>query len=116
LEGVFVDLPKRIKLCREKSGLLQSDMAEKLNITRQAYNHYETQKRVPPLETLFELAEIFGVSLDYLTGRTDNTAIIPEILAMPAQDKLSVEICKLSQENRRKAESFIRFLNTDECS
>ena len=60
---------ERIKEERKKRKLTQEDMAGKLNITRPAYTMYETGKAQPYLETAVKIAEIFQVSLDYLTGR-----------------------------------------------
>jgi transcriptional regulator with XRE-family HTH domain len=110
----FVDLSKRIKLCREKSGLSQISIAEKLNITRQAYNHYETGKRTPPVETLLELAEVFAVSLDGLTGRTDIPTSAKAVAFPAAHNELSHEISKLSEESRIKVESYVKFLQSEE--
>ena len=33
---------------------------------------YESGKRIPPTETLVVLADYYGVSMDYIMGRTDN--------------------------------------------
>lgn len=56
---------------RTKKGLSQSQMAKLLNITRQAYNHYETGIRIPTAEGLNLIADIFDVSTDHLLGRED---------------------------------------------
>lgn len=60
--------------CRNKRGLSQTAVAKMLNITRQAYNHYETGQRQPTQEVLVKLADIFEVSVDYLLGRTDTVS------------------------------------------
>jgi len=62
----------RLKKCREEKGLSQAEMGQALEITRQAYNHYETGKREPPQDTLKKISEVLNVSVDYLLGRTDN--------------------------------------------
>lgn len=59
---------KLIELRKEKK-LTQSDLAEVLGISRQAYSNYEAGKRQPDNETLLKLAEYFNVSVDYLLGR-----------------------------------------------
>lgn len=63
---------ERLKQCRIRHGDSQQQIATYLNITRQAYNHYETGNRVPSQETLLALADYFNVSVDYLLCRTDN--------------------------------------------
>lgn len=61
----------RLKECREEKGLSQTEMGKALEVSRQAYNHYETGKRVPPPDTLRKISEILNVSSDYLLGITD---------------------------------------------
>lgn len=41
------------------------------DITEKAYQNYELMTREPKLEILIRIANLYGVSLDYLTGRTD---------------------------------------------
>jgi len=60
---------ERIKEERKKRKLTQGDIAEQLGITRSAYTLYKTGKSLPSLETAVKIADIFQVSLDYLTGR-----------------------------------------------
>lgn len=59
-----------IKKLREEKGLSQKDVAEYLGITRQAIASYELAKREPDYEILYKLADFFGVSADYLLGRS----------------------------------------------
>ena len=37
--------------------------------------HRPTGERIPPTDTLITLADFYGVSLDYIVGRTDNPKI-----------------------------------------
>ncbi|MDQ2087404.1 helix-turn-helix transcriptional regulator [Herbivorax sp. ANBcel31] len=60
-----------IKQLREEKGLSQKDIAEYLGITRQAIASYELAKREPDYEILHKLADYFGVSADYLLGRSN---------------------------------------------
>jgi transcriptional regulator with XRE-family HTH domain len=65
-------LGERLKLLREEHGLKQKDVAAFLDITPSAYGYYEQNKREPDLETLNSLAGYFHVSIDYLTGKSNN--------------------------------------------
>ena len=60
---------ERIKQERKKAKLTQEEAAKQLGITRAAYTLYETGKTQPSLETAKKLADLYKVSLDYLTGR-----------------------------------------------
>lgn len=61
---------ERLKELREKYGIFQSELAKVLNVTSQAISNYEAGKREPQISELIKIAEYFGVSIDYLVGRT----------------------------------------------
>ena len=55
-----------IKQLRIKKKLSQKDLANKLDICNTTLSQYEKDKRAPKFETLLKLADILGVSTDYL--------------------------------------------------
>ncbi len=59
-----------LKKLRLDFGFTQSEIANKLGISQQAYANYESGKRQPDQNTLIKIADIFDVSTDYLLGRT----------------------------------------------
>ena len=61
----------RLKELRLSSGETQAEIAAIIGITRAAYTNIEIGKREPDYTTLCTLADHFGVSVDYLLGRTD---------------------------------------------
>ena len=67
--------PDRLKELRNAKGVTQKAMAEYLGITERAYSKYEYALREPNHGTTIKLADYFGVSIDYLMGRTDNSQI-----------------------------------------
>ena len=68
---MFKILSERLVRCRKEAGLTQAQIAIYADITEKAYQNYEAMRREPRLEILIRIADIFGVSLDYLVGRTD---------------------------------------------
>lgn len=62
----------RLKTLRKQAGLTQKDMANRLNIQRVTYSHYETGRSQPSIDTLIILATIFECSIDYLVGISEN--------------------------------------------
>lgn len=64
----------RLKLLRLSRKLTQRDVAASTGITEKGYQYYE-YGRTPRLAQLVALADFFGVSVDYLIGRTDNPDI-----------------------------------------
>ena len=70
---------KILKEIRKKRGLRQVDVAKMLGVTQTAYCNYENGFRSPDKETIKKLAEIFGVSTDYLleTDESHNENLYP---------------------------------------
>ena len=66
---------QRIRDLREDNDLKQSDIADKLNLQREVYRRYETGQREIPLNIAIMIANIYNVSLDYLTGRTNKKEV-----------------------------------------
>lgn len=65
-----MDFSKRLKQLREDKGLSQEELAERLNIPRTSVTHYERRDdRIPRPKRLQEIADFFGVSVDYMLGR-----------------------------------------------
>lgn len=62
----------RLKLARQHKNMTQMEAAEKLGISNGTLSGYERNYRDPDTETLAKLAELYGVSVDWLTGRTDH--------------------------------------------
>ena len=61
---------ERIRNLREDKDLTQEDLAKILNCTQACYSHYESGKRDIAVAVLVKLADFYGVSVDYLLGRT----------------------------------------------
>lgn len=64
---------ERLYQLRKKNGLTQTDVAERLGISRQAVSRWEIGVAVPTVEKLKELSELYGISLDYLMPSDSDT-------------------------------------------
>lgn len=51
---------------RKKNGWSQEELADKLSVSRQAVSKWESAQSVPDLQRVIQMAELFGVSTDYL--------------------------------------------------
>lgn len=69
---------ERIRGLREDKDLKQEDIAKILNCTQACYSHYESGKRDIPTDVLHKLADFYGVSVDYLLGRTNTKTPYPK--------------------------------------
>lgn len=68
---------QRLRDLREDADLYQKDMADYLHCSQVTYSRYELGTREIPLESLNALADFYGVSVDYLMGRTDEKRPYP---------------------------------------
>lgn len=67
--SVFGD---RLKTLRQKTGITQKELASKLNVSPAAYSLWEKGEREPKFEIIENLCTFFGVTTDFLMGRTDD--------------------------------------------
>lgn len=61
---------ENIKNIRKKNNITQEELAEKINVTRQAVSNWENGKTEPDIETLSSIAAIFETSTDRLINYT----------------------------------------------
>ena len=59
-------LSEKLYKLRKNSGLSQEQLAEQLNVSRQAISKWESGTAVPESEKLINISNYFGVSVDYL--------------------------------------------------
>ena len=64
------ELKGRLRALRESRGYSQKGLAKRLDCSPSLISSYETGERSPSLQNLGELADCFGVTTDYLLGRT----------------------------------------------
>lgn len=61
-----------LKQLREENGLAQKEVAAILHVSNGTMSNYENGIHSPNLDTLCAIADYYGVSVDYLLGRTDS--------------------------------------------
>ncbi len=59
-------LADKIIRLRKKNGWSQEELAEKMNVSRQAVSKWESAQTIPDLEKILTLGSLFGVTTDYL--------------------------------------------------
>ena len=69
-------LSQRLTLLRSEKNVTQQNMAELLGKTSRHYQDIESGKINIPSLTLIKLADYFGVSLDYLVGRSEDRRML----------------------------------------
>lgn len=61
---------RRIKELRTEKGLTQQELAEILNVSSMSISFYENEQRKPDSDFIISVSKYFGVSTDYLLGKT----------------------------------------------
>lgn len=68
-------MQNNLRKLRKEKGLSQIAVQMQTGIEQALISKYENGERVPPTETLMQLADFYGVSMDYIMGRTDRKEI-----------------------------------------
>ncbi len=63
---------ERLRDLREDHDLTQKQLADMLGMSQTGYSKYETGENDVPTQILIRLADIYGTSVDYLLGRTND--------------------------------------------
>ena len=66
---------RRLRDLREDRDLTQRQLADLLHMKQPQYQRYESGERDISSELLIQLADYYGVSTDYILGRTNNPKI-----------------------------------------
>lgn len=106
----------KIAILRKQKKMKQIDLANALYVTHQAVSKWENGKSIPSIEILYDLTELFNVSIDYLLQNADipdddyetllhnfpRTSVIKAVLE---KKNLSIELSKcfylLSRKERK---------------
>ena len=71
----MLTLNENIKNLRLAKGLNQVEFAKNLCVTKQCVSNWENDNVVPLIEMLCKIADFFGVSTDYLLGRSEKRVV-----------------------------------------
>lgn len=69
----------RLRKARNRVGLTQDEVANKLGVTRSVIARYESGTNDPPTENIIKMAEMYGVSADWLLCLTNDPRPVEEI-------------------------------------
>jgi transcriptional regulator with XRE-family HTH domain len=90
----------KLKELRQQRGIRQGELAKLLMVKQGTVSKWENLEREPDFETLNTIANYFGVSIDYLMGREDES--------LPNDELLTFKIAKLiTTKGTEKEQRFI---------
>lgn len=67
-----MNLSEKILRLRTARRMSQGDLAEQLGVSRQSVSKWETGQSIPDLDKIIKLADLFGVTTDYLVREQEN--------------------------------------------
>jgi len=88
-----MSLGSRLIIIRKERKISQTELAEKAGIHSNVLGRYEREEATPSVDMAAKLADVLGVSLDYLVGKTDvelDQVILDKIISiqkLPEEDK-----------------------------
>ncbi len=103
----MVTIGSRIKQLRKEMDYTQDDLAKILSITRSALANWETGRVLPDPISLIKLADVLGVTVDYLLGRSDIRKINYNITDF---------LDGLDEKEKASVINFIKFLKYNHCN
>jgi transcriptional regulator with XRE-family HTH domain len=86
---IYLSLGERIRKYRKINKFTQKQLSSQLGLTPKMISFYERNERIPPIDIIVKLSEIFSVSTDYLLG------LSPEQSMPNTQNSLSIEEKKI---------------------
>lgn len=102
------NFPKRLRSLRHEKGMTQTDLAQKLHVSRTTITNWESGNRYPDSYYLFQLMMIFAVPIEYLYGISDRKYNIN----IPGQ--LEIDLTKLNAEGIYMMSEYYKLLINSE--
>lgn len=81
---MYYEFGERLKGLRTSFPMTQQRLADEIGVTKSVVSAYETSSRYPSYPILLRIAEVFGVSTDYLLGR--DTGRVLDVSALSEQN------------------------------
>ena len=105
---ILLKYGKAIRQLRQKKGISQEELANRLNVSRQTISKWEVGESTPDMENLVAISELFEISLDELVLNK-----VPEEADTSAQVVKSefysdIKENVLTDENRKKAKKGLK--------
>lgn len=105
-------ISEKLRNLREAKGWTQTEIANILETTQQIYSNYELGKFELPIRHLATLADVYGVSTDYLLGRTYDQRFYPEYShSFIQQVTIGDFVCKIISFDAKSKSQLVDYVN-----
>ena len=102
-------MSNRIRELREARKMSQVRLSIELEVSQETVSAYESEKHFPSYATLVKMSDLFGVSIDYLMGRSDTDA--PSSPGLTSDERRLLEDYRsLDALGRARAEAYLKGL------
>lgn len=106
----------KIKEARKLAGITQKELAKQIGVSAGTLSDYESGNHEPKSDVLCSIADICGVTIDFLVGRAKEKAPAPSEDSAEAQfSKLEIETVLVSlgfiEDGEHITDSDLRFIN-----
>ena len=97
-------LADKIIRLRKKNGWSQEELADKMNVSRQAVSKWESSQTIPDLDKILQLSTLFGVTTDYLLkDEIEDEELTNDTTSDTTVKRISIEEANEYIEQRKKA-------------
>ena len=97
---MIYNIADRIRYLRDKAGMTQTDLANRLGISRSAVNSWEMSFSSPSLANIIEMTQLFHVSADYLLSLSDKITI--DISSLSNEEKeIVIRLVRCFEDNKK---------------
>lgn len=110
----MIDFGNILKQLRTERNLTQSELAEKLGLSKSSISMYENGKREPDFENLEMIADFFNVRLMYLIGAESRETTTPSTSTQKVelQTLAAHALEDLTEEEQLKIIEFAKFIKS----
>jgi len=81
-----MEFGEKLQMLRKARGWSQEELAQRINVSRQALSKWESGASIADTENVVALSRLFGVSTDYLLLRESEAASAPAAVSAPAKE------------------------------
>lgn len=95
-----MNLSEKIVMHRKSAGLSQEELAERLNLSRQAVSRWESGTAMPDAGNILQLSKLFDVTADYLLNDAyqSSDADLPKVRALQGDHLTQIALCLIAVE------------------
>lgn len=101
---VIYDFGYRLKELRKSKKMTQAQAANRLNLSKTTISGYENNIKTPSLEVLKNLANLYGVSADYILGLESRRMIPIDSLTSSQEEIVRKLLAEFTSENKKISE------------